>query len=180
VLARFLVSEGRLGCLVALYCEASSSSLPTPMARNARAVRAPFPAYAIGTQPRPTRCEYLGWSRVEQADRTPTLRAGNLHGIPSRTASSKELLSDGSTTEPAAPHNHKIRPSCRRTGNGTEWNAQKRVDRRTVGKCKFQEAFKSTSNRATGAGRPAVTPCRGGADDARLKLLGDESRGLTR
>ena len=79
-----------LGCLVAVYCEASSSSdvpLPAPMARNAFAVRPLVPpAFAIGTQPRPTRCEYLGCSRVEQADRTPTLRVGNLHRIPSRTA----------------------------------------------------------------------------------------------
>src|SRR5580765_7283649 len=53
------------------------------MAKNAFAVRLPFrPAFAIGTQPRPTRCEYLGWSRSVQADRTPTLRAGSLHVIP--------------------------------------------------------------------------------------------------
>src|ERR1700722_21028734 len=64
-------------------CASSDVSLPTQMANGAFVVRPPFaPAFAIGTQPRPTRCEYLGCLRVGQADRTPPLRAGNLHRIP--------------------------------------------------------------------------------------------------
>jgi hypothetical protein len=61
----------------------SDVSPPTQMANRAFAVRLLFPpACAIGTQPPPTRCEYLACWRVGQADRTPTLRASNLHGIP--------------------------------------------------------------------------------------------------
>src|SRR5258707_6930098 len=54
-----------------------------PMARNAFAAPLLFPpTFATGTQRRPTGCECLGCWRVGQADRTPTLHAGNLHGIP--------------------------------------------------------------------------------------------------
>jgi hypothetical protein len=62
----------------------SDVSLPTQMANGAFVVQLLFPpAFAIGAQRRPTACEYLGCLRVGQADRTRTLRAGNLHGIPS-------------------------------------------------------------------------------------------------
>jgi len=63
----------------------ASSDAPPPalMAMNAFVARLLFPpAFATGMQRRPTGCECLECSRVGQVDRTQSLRAGNLHGIP--------------------------------------------------------------------------------------------------
>ena len=89
----------------------SDVSLPTQMANGAFVVRLLFPpACATGTQPRPTRCEYLGCSRVGRADRTPSLRAGNLHRIPSTALPhSRRCFPTAPTAEPAAPPTHKVR-----------------------------------------------------------------------
>ena len=113
-------------------------SLPAPMARNAFVVRLPFPrACAIGTQPRPTRCEYLGCLRVGQADRTPWLRAGNLHAIPYAAPPSKEVA----FRRPPRPKQQlplptKLDcPAAASASNGPERSARKRVDRRTGGQC---------------------------------------------
>jgi hypothetical protein len=97
----------------------ASSSAPHPalMANGSFAVPLPFPpACAIGTQPLPTRRECLECSRVGQADRTPSLRAGNLHGIPSTAPPSE----GGAFRRPPRPNQqlpltHKIRLPCRRT-----------------------------------------------------------------
>jgi hypothetical protein len=77
--------------LVGRLALSSDVSLPTQMANWSFAVPLPFPpACAIGTQPLPARRECLECSRVGQADRTPTLHAGNLHGILSRPPKLRE------------------------------------------------------------------------------------------
>ena len=115
----------------------SDVPIPAPTAKNAFAVRLLFPpAFAIGTQPRPTRCEYLGWSQAAQADRTPTLRAGNLHGIPSTSPSHpRRCFPTAPTAEAAAPHNHKIRLPCRLTRQWDRVECTKTCSHWTVGQC---------------------------------------------
>ena len=76
--------------------------IPAPMATNAFAVQLIYPpAFAIGTQPLPAMCECLGCLRVGQADRTPSLRASNLHEIPCAPASGRyrPLVELHATTE---------------------------------------------------------------------------------
>ena len=134
----------------------SDVSLPTQMANGAFVVRPPFPpAFAIETRPRPARCGYLGCWRVGQADRTLTLRAGNLHGIPSTALPhSRRCFPTAPTAEPAAPPTHKIRLLADAPAiNGLGLSARKRVDRRTVGQCNLSG---STPFRISG--KPAAWP----------------------
>jgi len=131
------------------------------MANGAFVVWPPFPpAFAIETRPRPARCGYLGCWRVGQADRTLTLRAGNLHGIPSTAPPhSRRCFPTAPTAEPAVPPTHKIRLLADAPAiNGLGLSARKRVNRRTVGWCNLSgstpsELVESLLPRRSTAGR---------------------------